>query len=74
MEKRVTTLEVPMDQTASAIDRLDRSINGLRCDMDKKFLHIEDKFDRNFCSWIIGLQLTSLLAVMIYIGKATQQF
>ena len=72
MEKRITTLEVRVDQTASAIDRLDRSINGLRCDMDKRFLHIEDKFDRKFC-WIIGLQITSLLAVMIYIGKAMQQ-
>jgi hypothetical protein len=73
MEKRITTLEVRMDQTAAAIDRLDRSINGLRGDMDKKFLHIEDKFDRKFC-WIIGLQITSLLAVMVYLGKATQQF
>ena len=40
MEKRVTTLEVRMDQTAQSIDRLDRSITDLRVDMDKKFIHI----------------------------------
>jgi len=35
MEKRITTLEVRMDQTSKSIDRLDRSISDLRIDMDK---------------------------------------
>ncbi len=48
MEKRITTLEVRMDQTAAAIDRLDHSITSLRRDMDHKFDHIEDKMDKKF--------------------------
>ena len=48
MEKRITTLEVRMDQTANAIDRLDRSITSLRCDMDNKFVHVEEKMDKKF--------------------------
>ena len=48
MEKRVTALEVRMDQTAKSIDRLDRSITDLRIDMDRKFIHIEEKMDKRF--------------------------
>ena len=48
MESRVTTLEVRMDQTASSIDRLDRSIADLRIDMDRKFIHAEEKIDKRF--------------------------
>jgi uncharacterized coiled-coil protein SlyX len=48
MEKRITTLEVRMDQTAKSIDHLDRSIKDLRLDMDKKFIHIEEKMDKKF--------------------------
>jgi uncharacterized coiled-coil protein SlyX len=48
MEKRVTTLEVRMDQTAKSIDRLDQSITNLRIDMDKKFIHVEEKMDKKF--------------------------
>jgi len=48
MEKRVTTLEVRMDQTAKSIDRLDRSITDLRIDMDRKFIHFEEKIDKKF--------------------------
>lgn len=48
MEKRITTLEVRMNQTTSSIDRLDRSISELRSDMDKRFIHFEEKFDQKF--------------------------
>jgi uncharacterized coiled-coil protein SlyX len=62
MEKRITTLEVRMDQTATAIDRLDHSITSLRRDiydkfdhiedkMDKKFIHVEEKFDKKFLNF-----------------------
>jgi hypothetical protein len=71
MEKRVTTLEVRMDQTAKSIDRLDRSITDLRIDMDKKFIHVEDIIDRKFC-WTIGIQITTLLAMMAFMGKMAQ--
>ncbi len=82
MEKRVTTLEVRMDQTAKSIDRLDRSITELRLDMDKKFIHFEEKMDkrfirieeiidRKFC-WAISIQLTSMLAMMAMMGKIAQ--
>ena len=81
MEKRVTTLEVRMDQTAQSIDRLDRSITDLRVDMDKKFIHAEEKIDRKFAriediidrkfSWSIGIQITTLLAMMAFMGKMT---
>jgi len=82
MEKRVTTLEVRMDQTAQSIDRLDRSITDLRVDMDKKFIHAEEKIDRKFAriediidrkfSWSIGIQITTLLAMMAFMGKMAQ--
>jgi uncharacterized coiled-coil protein SlyX len=83
MEKRITTLEVRMNQTASSIDRLDRSITELRSDMDKKFVHfeekmdkqfarIEERIDRKFC-WNIGIQITSLLATMAFIAQMTRQ-
>jgi len=82
MEKRVTTLEVRMDQTAQSIDRLDRSITDLRVDMDKKFIHAEEKIDRKFAriediidrkfSWSIGIQITTLLSMMAFMGKMAQ--
>ena len=82
MEKRVITLEVRMDQTAQSIDRLDRSITDLRVDMDKKFIHAEEKIDRKFAriediidrkfSWSIGIQITTLLAMMAFMGKMAQ--
>lgn len=71
MEKRVTTLEVRMDQTAKSIDRLDRSITELRVDMDKKFVRIEEMIDRKFC-WVISVQITSMLAMMAFMGKIVQ--
>ncbi len=82
MEKLVTTLEVRMDQTSISIDRLDRSITDLRIDMDKKFVHFEEKIDkrfvrieeiidRKFC-WAIIIQLTSMLAMMAMMGKIAQ--
>jgi hypothetical protein len=71
MEKRVLTLEVRMDQTAKSIDRLDRSIEGLRTAMDKKFIHVERVIDQKFC-WSLSIQLTSLLAIMVFMGKIAQ--
>ncbi len=93
MEKRVITLEVRMDQTAKSIDLLDRSITDLRVDMDRKFIHFEDKIDkkfihfeeriekrfvrieeiidRKFC-WTISIQITSMLAMMAFMGKIAQ--
>ena len=82
MEKRVTTLEVRMDQTAKSIDRLDRSITDLRIDMDRKFILFEEKIekrfirieeiiDRKFC-WTISIQITSMLAMMAMMGKVAQ--
>ena len=71
MEKRVLTLEVRINQTAKSIDRLDRSIEDLRTAMDKKFIHVEKVIDRKFC-WSISIQLTSLLAIMAFMGKIAQ--
>lgn len=82
MEKRVTALEVRMDQTAKSIDRLDRSITDLRIDMDRKFIHFEEKIDkkfirieeiidRKFC-WTISIQVTSMLAMIAMMGKIAQ--
>jgi len=71
MEKRVTTLEVRMDQTAKSIDRLDQSISDLRADMDRKFIRIEEIIDRKFC-WTISIQITGMLAMMAFMGKIAQ--
>ena len=84
MEKRVITLEVRTEQIEKSIDRLDHSISDLKNDMDKRFVHLENlienrfslmdkKIDRKFF-WTISIQITSLIAMMSYIGKITNQF
>lgn len=57
MEKRITTLEVLVDQNTKSIDRLDRSVAELRTDVDRKFM------------WMIGIQLTGLAAMMTAIAR-----
>ena len=58
MEKRVTTLEVLMNQTAKSIDRLDRSIIDLRGDLNHS---IKD-----------GIQLAGLVAMIGALARLTQ--
>lgn len=82
MEKRVTTLEVLMSQTAKSIDRLDRSIVDLRGDLNHsiKDLRLEHNqsigglrrdMDRKFL-WLIGIQLAGLAAMMGAIVRLAQ--
>ena len=82
MEKRVTTLEVLMSQTAKSIDRLDRSIVDLRGDLNHsiKDLRLElnqsigglrRDMDRKFL-WLIGIQLAGLAAMMGAIARLAQ--
>ena len=71
MEKRITTLEVLAEQTQKSIDRLDRSITGLRSDMDSKFAAVDNKFievDRKF-TWVISIQFTTLIAILGLFAK-----
>ena len=62
MEKRITTLEVLVDQNTKSIDRLDRSVAELRSDVDRKFM------------WMIGIQLTGLAAMMTAIARLAKVF
>jgi len=62
MEKRITTLEVLIDQNTKSIDRLDRSVAELRADVDRKF------------KWMIGIQLSGLAAVMAAIARLAKVF
>jgi hypothetical protein len=62
MEKRITTLEVLVDQNTKSIDRLDRSVAELRTDVDRKFM------------WMIGIQLTGLAAMMAAIARLAKVF
>ncbi|MBZ1350036.1 hypothetical protein KZZ10_05215 [Alcaligenaceae bacterium LF4-65] len=62
MEKRITTLEVLVDQNTKSIDRLDRSVAELRTDVDRKFM------------WMIGIQLTGLAAMMTAIARLAKVF
>ena len=82
MEKRVTTLEVLMSQTAKSIDRLDRSIVDMRGDLNHsiKDLRLEHNqsigglrrdIDRKFL-WLIGIQLAGLAAMMGAIARLAQ--
>lgn len=82
MEKRVTTLEALMSQTAKSIDRLDRSIVDLRGDLNHsiKDLRLEHHqsigglrrdMDRKFL-WLIGVQLAGLAAMMGAIARLAQ--
>ena len=62
MEKRITTLEVLVDQNTKSIDRLDRSVAELRSDVDRKFM------------WMIGIQLTGRAAMMAAIARLAKVF
>jgi hypothetical protein len=62
MEKRITTLEVLVDQNTKSIDRLDRSVAELRTDVDRKFM------------WMIGIQLMGLAAMMTAIARLAKVF
>ncbi len=62
MEKRITTLEVLVDQNTKSVDRLDRSVADLRADVDRKFM------------WMIGIQLSGLVAVMAAIARLAKVF
>jgi uncharacterized coiled-coil protein SlyX len=80
MEKRITVLEVLVQQHTKAIDRLDRSITELRSDMDRRFSEVnrtQQDFradvDRKFV-WVIGMQFTSLIAVLGAIAKLANLF
>ena len=52
MEKRVTTLEAFAEQLGKAIERLERSVNDLRANVDRKFM------------WMLGIQIATLLTVI----------
>jgi uncharacterized coiled-coil protein SlyX len=80
MEKRITVLEVLVQQHTKSIDRLDRSITELRSDMDRIFSEVnrtQQDFradvDRKFV-WVIGMQFTSLIAVLGAIAKLANLF
>ena len=80
MEKRITVLEVLVQQHTKSIDRLDRSITALRSDMDRRFSEVnrtQQDFradvDRKFV-WVIGMQFTSLIAVLGAIAKLANLF
>lgn len=80
MEKRITVLEVLVQQHTKSIDRLDRSITELRSDMDCRFSEVnrtQQDFradvDRKFV-WVIGMQFTSLIAVLGAIAKLANLF
>lgn len=84
MEKRVTTLEVLMSQTAKSIDRLHRSIVDLRGDLNHsiKDLRLEHHqsigglrrdMDRKFL-WLIGVQLAGLAAMMGAMARLANVF
>lgn len=80
MEKRITVLEVLVQQHTKSIDRLHRSITELRSDMDRRFSEVnrtQQDFradvDRKFV-WVIGMQFTSLIAVLGAIAKLANLF
>ena len=80
MEKRITVLEVLVQQHTKSINRLDRSITELRSDMDHRFSEVnrtQQDFradvDRKFV-WVIGMQFTSLIAVLGAIAKLANLF
>lgn len=62
MEKRIIILEVLAEQNQKSIDRLDRSIADLRADVDRKF------------TWMIGVQVGSLLAMIGFMAKLARFF
>ena len=63
MEKRITTLEVLVEQLGTAMERLERSVSDLRTDVDRKFM------------WLIGIQIGTLLTVIgILFARAISLF
>ena len=80
MEKRITLLEVLVQQHTKSIDRLDRSITELRSDMDRRFFEV-NRTQQDFRAdvgrkfvWVIGMQFTSLIAVLGAIAKLANLF
>jgi len=80
MEKRITVLEVLVQRHTKSIDRLDRSITDLRSNMDRRFSEVDRTqqdfradVDRKFV-WVIGMQFTSLIAVLGAIAKLANLF
>ena len=80
MGKRITVLEVLAQQHTKSIDRLDRSIADLRGELDRRFSEVsrtQQDFradvDRKFV-WVIGMQFTSLIAVLGAIAKLANLF
>jgi len=69
MEKRVTILEVLTEQNQKSIDRLDRSIADLRADMNCRFTEVDRK-----CTWLIGMQFTTFIAIIGIFAKLVNIF
>jgi len=62
MEKRVTTLEVLVNEKLKSIDRMDQSISDLRKDFDRKFI------------WILSSQSAAMLAIIGLLAKIGKIF
>jgi len=69
MEKRITILEVLTEQSQKSIDRLDRSIDRL----ERSIADLRADVDRKF-TWMIGVQVGSLLAMIGFMAKLARFF
>lgn len=69
LAERVAKLEVIAENTAKAIDRLDRSMERI----DRSLSDVRADVDRKF-TWMIGTQIATLLAIVGILARAAHIF
>jgi hypothetical protein len=63
MESRIARLEGAYEQIADRLNAVERSLEALRAEMNARFSQVDQKF-----MWMIGLQFTTWITVMLAIA------
>ncbi len=77
VEERLTTVELKVEENARRIDGLHEAIRDLGDRMERRFEAVDRRFEaveRNMSSqfrWIVGIQMTTLIAIVGAIAAAT---
>ena len=77
VEERLTTVEHKVEENARRIDGLHEAIRDLGDRMERRFEAVDRRFEaveRNMSSqfrWIVGIQMTTLIAIVGAIAAAT---
>ena len=70
VEERLTTVEHKVEENARRIDGLHEAIRDLGDRMERRFEAVERNMSSQF-RWIVGIQMTTLIAIVGAIAAAT---